>query len=89
MLRRPALPLVALGALLAACQNAERSVAPGLDGPQFSLSAAEGLKGRIAFRTISRSSGALWMPRRFAQSLRRAPKIASGRHSRSVGRHMF
>src|SRR3989441_10599063 len=45
------IPFLALGALLADCQNAERSVAPGLDGPQFSLSATEGLKGRIVFHS--------------------------------------
>src|SRR6267378_2997408 len=45
------IPVLALGAVLADCQNAERSVAPGLDGPQFSLSATEGLKGRIAFHS--------------------------------------
>src|SRR2546425_13231184 len=45
------IPVLALGALLADCQNAERSVAPGLDGPQFSLSATAGLKGRIVFHS--------------------------------------
>ena len=45
------IPVLALGAVLADCQNAERSVAPGLNGPQFSLSATEGLKGRIAFHS--------------------------------------
>src|SRR5213593_3470426 len=47
----PLIPLLALGALLAACQNAERSLAPSGDGPQFSLSGNEGLKGRIAFHS--------------------------------------
>src|SRR2546425_5905074 len=47
----PLIPLLALGALLAACQNAERSLAPRGDGPQFSLSGNEGLKGRIAFHS--------------------------------------
>ena len=49
--RLPAKLLLALGALLAACQDAERSLAPRLDGPQLSLSATEGLKGRIAFHS--------------------------------------
>ena len=43
--------LLALGALLAACHDAERSLAPSGDGPQFSLSGNEGLKGRIAFHS--------------------------------------
>src|SRR3989442_1205536 len=45
------IPVLALGALLADCQNAERSVAPGLDGPEFRLSATAGLKGRIVFHS--------------------------------------
>src|SRR3989454_6068265 len=49
--RLPALLLLALGALLAACQDTERSLAPKVDGPQFSLSAAEGLRGTIAFHS--------------------------------------
>src|SRR3989449_4723765 len=48
--RLPALLLLALGALLAACQDAERPLAPK-DGPQFSLSATAGLTGRIAFHS--------------------------------------
>src|SRR6266849_4261827 len=45
------IPLLALGALLADCQDAERSLAPTVDTPQFSLSAAEGLRGTIAFHS--------------------------------------
>jgi Tol biopolymer transport system component len=44
------LPVLALGALLTDCQNAERSLAPRGDAPQFSLS-AEGLSGTIAFHS--------------------------------------
>src|SRR5438034_522052 len=44
-------PLLAIGALLAACHDAERSLAPRVGGPQSSLSATEGLKGRIAFHS--------------------------------------
>src|SRR5437016_10078760 len=47
----PLIPLLALGALLAACHDAERSLAPSGDGPQFSLTGNEGLKGRIAFHS--------------------------------------
>src|SRR2546425_808733 len=45
------IPLLALGALLAACRDAERSLAPSGDGPQCSLSGNEGVRGRIAFHS--------------------------------------
>ena len=45
------IPLLALGALLTDCQDAERSLAPTVDTPQFSVSAAEGLRGTIAFHS--------------------------------------
>ena len=43
------LPLLALGALLGACHDAERSLAPRVNGPRFNLSATAGLTGKIAF----------------------------------------
>jgi Tol biopolymer transport system component len=43
--------LLSLGALLTTCQNAERFVAPRVDGPVFNLSATEGLNGTIAFHS--------------------------------------
>ena len=43
--------LLALAALLTTCQNADRSLAPRVDRPRFSVSAAQGLKGRIAFHS--------------------------------------
>src|SRR3989454_9532470 len=45
------IPLLALGALLTACHDAERSLAPRSDGRQFSLSATQGVNGRIAFHS--------------------------------------
>src|SRR5438034_589780 len=45
------LALVALGVLLTTCRDAERSLAPRVDAAQFSLSAAEGLRGTIAFHS--------------------------------------
>lgn len=53
------IPLLALGALLAGCQEAEQPLAPeaeqplalSLDGPQFSHSPGHGLKGTIAFHS--------------------------------------
>src|SRR5689334_7916004 len=45
------LTLLAIGALLTTCQDAERSLAPNVDGPQFGLSADEGLRGTIAFHS--------------------------------------
>src|SRR5437660_256547 len=47
----PLIPLLAVGALLAGCHDAERSLAPKTDGLQFGLSATEGLTGRIAFHS--------------------------------------
>src|SRR5438876_6973438 len=47
----PLIPLLAAGALLAGCHDAERSLAPGVSGPRFSLSATEGLRGKIAFHS--------------------------------------
>src|SRR5256885_7203892 len=44
-------PVFAVGLLVAACQNAEQSLAPKVGGPRFSASASEGLKGRIAFHS--------------------------------------
>jgi Tol biopolymer transport system component len=43
--------LLALPALLAGCQGAERSLAPPLAGPQFSRSEGGGLKGKIVFHS--------------------------------------
>lgn len=45
-------PLFAFGALLGGCQGAERSLAPSLDGPQFSHSPGPGLTGKIAFHSL-------------------------------------
>ena len=50
-MRRRLIPFLALGALLAACQDAERSLAPNVDAAVFSLSADEGLRGTIAFHS--------------------------------------
>jgi len=44
------IPVLALGALLAACHDAERSFAPRVNGPRFSLSTA-GLSSKIAFHS--------------------------------------
>src|SRR5256712_9672565 len=49
-MRRRLIPFLALGVFLTDCQDAERSIAPGHNGPQLSLSATEG-KGRIAFHS--------------------------------------
>src|SRR5437667_1084024 len=43
------IPFLALGALLGACHDAERSLAPRVNGPRFNLSATAGLTGKIAF----------------------------------------
>ncbi len=43
--------LLALGALLAACHDAERSLAPRLNGPRFNLSPTEAVNGKIAFHS--------------------------------------
>src|SRR6266550_2777020 len=43
--------LLIVGAFIADCQDAERSVAPAAGGPQLSLLAAQGLKGTIAFHS--------------------------------------
>src|SRR5437660_1613090 len=45
------IPFLALGALPTACQDAERSLAPKLETPEFSMSTAAGLKGTIAFHS--------------------------------------
>src|SRR6266550_862730 len=45
------IPLLALGALLTACHDAERSLAPRSGGRQFSLSATQGVNGKIAFHS--------------------------------------
>ena len=44
-------PRLVLGALLAACHDAERSLAPRVNGAQFSLSSTAGLNGKIAFHS--------------------------------------
>src|SRR3989449_745690 len=43
--------LLALGALFTACHDAERSLAPRVNGPRFSLSSTAGLSGKIAFHS--------------------------------------
>src|SRR5436190_1080566 len=45
------IPLLALGALLTACHDAERSLAPRSGGRQFSLSATQAVNGKIAFHS--------------------------------------
>src|SRR3989454_10177407 len=45
------IPLLALGALFTACHDAERSLAPRVNGPRFSLSSTAGLSGKIAFHS--------------------------------------
>ena len=50
-MRRRLIPFLTLAALLTACQDAERSLAPKVDAPVFSLSAGEGLRGTIAFHS--------------------------------------
>src|SRR2546426_234718 len=45
------IPVLALGALLPACRDGGRSLAPKTDGLQFGLSATAGLTGRIAFHS--------------------------------------
>lgn len=45
------LALVALGALLTACQETDRSLAPGRDRPRFNVSQAGAFSGRIAFHS--------------------------------------
>src|SRR5438552_1866234 len=45
------IPLLALGALVTACHDAERSLAPRSDGRQFSLSAPPAVNGKIAFHS--------------------------------------
>ena len=44
-------PLLTISALLAACDRAERSLAPNAGQPQFSVSATGPLNGRIAFHS--------------------------------------
>src|SRR6266513_1051978 len=50
-MRRGLIPFLALGVFLTDCQDAERSLAPRVDGAQFSLPAAAGLRGTIAFHS--------------------------------------
>src|SRR5439155_692380 len=45
------IPFLALGALLAACHDAERSLAPRVNGPRFNLSPTEAVNGKIAFHS--------------------------------------
>src|SRR5438309_1773669 len=45
------IPFLALAALPTACQDAERSLAPKVETPEFSMSTAAGLKGTIAFHS--------------------------------------
>src|SRR5256885_1097382 len=45
------IPLLALGSLVTACHDAERSLAPRSDGRQFSLSATQAVNGKIAFHS--------------------------------------
>lgn len=59
--RVPRLPLLTLGALFIACQDGEQSLAPGLNGPQFSLSASAGLNGRIAFHSNRAGTFDIWV----------------------------
>src|SRR5438552_1443690 len=47
----PLIPLLAVGALLAGCHDAERSLAPKTDGLQFGLSATEDDTSRIAYHS--------------------------------------
>src|SRR6266566_2876467 len=44
-------PVFAVGVFVAACHDAEQSLAPKVGGPRFSASASEGLTGRIAFHS--------------------------------------
>src|SRR5947208_274456 len=45
------IPLIALGALVTACHDAERSFAPRVNGPWFDLSPTEAVNGKIAFHS--------------------------------------
>src|SRR5881396_3239167 len=45
------IPLLALGALVTACHDAERSLAPRVNGPRFNLSPTEAVNGKIAFHS--------------------------------------
>src|SRR5205823_60452 len=45
------IPLLALGALVTACHDAERSFAPRVNGPRFNLSPTEAVNGKIAFHS--------------------------------------
>src|SRR5205823_4164603 len=45
------IPLLALGALVTACHDAERSFAPRVNGPRFNLSTTEAVNGKIAFHS--------------------------------------
>src|SRR6266566_4575915 len=45
------IPLLALGALFTACHDAERSLAPRVNGPRFNLSPTEAVNGKIAFHS--------------------------------------
>src|SRR5437660_1646912 len=45
------IPVLAVGALLAACHDAGRSLAPRVNGPRLSLSSTAVLNGKIAFHS--------------------------------------
>src|SRR5207248_1904154 len=45
------IPLLALGALVTACHDAERSLALRLNGPRFNLSPTAAVNGKIAFHS--------------------------------------
>src|SRR5438046_1031881 len=45
------IPLLALGALVTACHDAERSFAPRVNGTRFNLSPTEAVNGKIAFHS--------------------------------------
>src|SRR5207249_3275280 len=45
------IPLLALGALVTACHDAERSFAPRVNGPRFNLSPTAAVNGKIAFHS--------------------------------------
>src|SRR5438132_375215 len=47
----PLIPLLAVGAVLAGCHDAQRSLDLKTDGLQFGLSVTEGVTGRIAFHS--------------------------------------
>src|SRR5207253_1242987 len=45
------IPFLALGALVTACHDAERSFAPRVNGPRFNQSPTEAVNGKIAFHS--------------------------------------